>query len=158
LSNLIVWIVLHTIYEVVLKREPVQVEMLYHLVWFFTVPEAVEYSKTKIPHYGALEMNPGASFAETEKATTAVERIMAKHPEIEKVSTEIGAETMFESFSPFYTGYSMPQANAASFMFTLSDKDKRDRDIWQVIDGIQQQALRTIPASAASRSRARWRE
>ena len=46
--------------------------------------------------FGALEMAPGTSFAETERATTALERIMAKHPEIEKVSTEIGAESIFE--------------------------------------------------------------
>ncbi|HEY3297078.1 MAG TPA: efflux RND transporter permease subunit, partial [Armatimonadota bacterium] len=62
--------------------------------------------------YGVLEMDPGASFSQTERATTAVEKIMAKHPEIEKVSTEIGAESMFESFSPSYNGYAMPSVNA----------------------------------------------
>lgn len=95
--------------------------------------------------YGLLEMAPGTSFAETERATTAVEKLFAKYPEVEKVSTEMGAETMFESFSPFYTGYAMPQVNASTFMITLSDKDERKKDIWQIIDGVQQEAMQTIP-------------
>ena len=95
--------------------------------------------------YGVLEMAPGTSFAQTEKATTALEKIMAKYPEIEKVSTEIGAETMFESFSPMYTGYAMPQANAATMMITLSDKDTRQLNIWQIMDAVQKQATGTIP-------------
>ena len=95
--------------------------------------------------YGSLEMAPATSFAETERATTALERIMAKHPEIEKVSTEIGAESIFESFNPFYTGYAMPQANAAAMMITFSDKDERRRDIWQVMDAVQKEATSTIP-------------
>ncbi len=73
--------------------------------------------------YGVLEMAPGTSFAETERATTALEKIIAKYPEIEKVSTEIGTETMFESFNPVFTGYAMPQVNAATMMLTFSDKD-----------------------------------
>lgn len=95
--------------------------------------------------YGVLEMAPGTSFAETERATSALEKIMAKYPEIEKASTEIGSETMFESFSPLYTGYAMPQVNAASMMLTFSDKDSRKRDIWHVMDAIQREATRTIP-------------
>lgn len=95
--------------------------------------------------YGVLEMNPGVSFAETERAATEVEKLLAKYPEIEKVSTEIGAETMFESFSPLYTGYAMPQANGAMFMITLTDKDERKKDMWQIIDGVQKDAMATIP-------------
>ena len=95
--------------------------------------------------YGIIEMDSGASFAETEHATTEVEKIMAKHPEIEKVSTEMGAETMLESFSPLYTGYAMPAANAATFMITFSDKDDRKNDIWKIIDGVQKEAMATIP-------------
>ncbi|MHB1460126.1 MAG: efflux RND transporter permease subunit [Armatimonadota bacterium] len=95
--------------------------------------------------YGVLEMAPGTSFFETERATTALEKIMAKYPEIEKVSTEIGAETMFESFSPMYTGYAMPQVNASAMMITFSDKDTRKRDIWQIMDAIQKEATSTIP-------------
>jgi hydrophobic/amphiphilic exporter-1 (mainly G- bacteria), HAE1 family len=95
--------------------------------------------------YGVLEMAPGTSFAQTERATHALEEIMAKYPEIEKVSTEIGAETMFESFSPLYTGYAMPQVNAATMMLTFSDKDARKRDIWQIIDSVYREATSTIP-------------
>ncbi|MCX6344861.1 MAG: efflux RND transporter permease subunit [Armatimonadetes bacterium] len=95
--------------------------------------------------YGVLEMAPGTSFAQTEKATIALEKIMAKYHEIEKVSTEIGAETMFESFSPMYTGYAMPQVNASAMMITFSDKDTRKRDIWQIMDAVQKEATQTIP-------------
>ncbi len=95
--------------------------------------------------YGVLEMAPGTNFAQTEKAVRTIEKIMAKYPEIEKVSTEIGAETMFESFSPVYTGYAMPQVNGAMMMMTLSDKDERKRDIWKVMDGVRKEALATIP-------------
>lgn len=95
--------------------------------------------------YGLLEMQPGTSYAQTEKAVEAVERIMLKHPEIRKVSTEIGTETMFESWSPYYTGYQMPLVNAASFMITLTDKDEREKSIWDIIDAVQAEAMRTIP-------------
>ena len=95
--------------------------------------------------YGVLEMAPGTSFAETERATTALKKIMGKYPEIEKISTEMGAETMFESFSPMYTGYAMPQVNASAMMITFSDKDERKRDIWQVMDAVQREATSTIP-------------
>jgi len=91
--------------------------------------------------YGVLEMAPGASYAQTAEATAAVERIMLKHPEIEKVSTEIGTETG----GTFFTGYAMNQINSATMMITLSDKDDRSHTVWQVIDNIQQEAMRTIP-------------
>ena len=70
---------------------------------------------------------------------------MLQYPELEKASIEIGAESMFESWSPYFTGYQAPQVNAASMMLTFSDKDSRDRTIWQVIDGIQKQAVASIP-------------
>ncbi len=95
--------------------------------------------------YAVLETQPGTSFEGTEQTMQAIEGIMAKYPEIEDASVEIGAETMFESFSPFYTGYAMPQANAATMMLTLSDKDARRRTIWEVIDGVQKEALETVP-------------
>ncbi len=95
--------------------------------------------------YGILEMQPGTSFKGTEEATKRIEEIMKKHPEIQSVSTEIGVETMFESFSPFFTGYSMPAVNSASFMITLSDKDERKKTIWDIIDSVQKEACATIP-------------
>jgi hydrophobic/amphiphilic exporter-1 (mainly G- bacteria), HAE1 family len=94
---------------------------------------------------GFFEMAPGTSFTRTEKAVQQLERIMLKYPELEKASIEIGAESMFETFSPYYTGYQMPQVNAAAMMLTFSDKDERQRSIFQVMDGIQKEALATIP-------------
>ena len=95
---------------------------------------------------GFLEMQPGTSFAATERATEQLERIMLKHAELERASVEIGSETMFESWNPYFTGYQMPQANAASMMLTFSDKDDRKRSIWEVIDAIQKEAMATIPS------------
>lgn len=94
---------------------------------------------------GFLEMAPGTSFTETERAVDKLEQIMLKYPELEKVSIEIGAESMFESWTPFYTGYQMPAVNGAAMMLTFSDKDTRERTIWQVMDAIQREALATIP-------------
>ncbi|MEI6915383.1 MAG: efflux RND transporter permease subunit, partial [Armatimonadota bacterium] len=94
---------------------------------------------------GFMEMAPGTSYAETERAVQKLETIMLKYPELEKASIEIGAESMFESWTPFYTGYQMPQVSGAAMMLTLSDKDERKRTIWQVIDGIHREALATIP-------------
>lgn len=95
--------------------------------------------------YGIMEAQPGTSFEQTEKITRGIEKIMQKHPEITKVSTEVGTETMFESFSPFYTGYAMPLVNSASFMITLTDKSERKKSIWNIIDSVQSEALSTIP-------------
>ncbi len=94
---------------------------------------------------GFLEMNPGTSYSGTERAIRQVEDIIRKHPEVEKASIEIGAESMFETWSPFFTGYQMPAVNGAALMLTLSDKDRRKNDIFKVIDAIQKEALETIP-------------
>ncbi|MCE5237470.1 efflux RND transporter permease subunit [bacterium] len=96
--------------------------------------------------YGVLEMQPGTSFAETEKATHAIEQlILRNYPEIIKSSTEIGTETMLESTGTYFTGYAMPLVNAATFMLTLTDKEERRRDIWAVMDGLVADAQATIP-------------
>ncbi|MCW3058321.1 MAG: multidrug efflux transporter [Capsulimonas sp.] len=91
--------------------------------------------------YGVLEMQPGASYAQTQSATAALEKIILKHPEIQKVSTEIGEEPG----GTYFTGYAMNQINTATMMITLSDKDERHHTVWQVIDDVQKEALRTIP-------------
>lgn len=95
--------------------------------------------------YGALEMQPGTSLTATETAVEQIEQMMLKHPEIEKVSTEVGAESAFESTGAYYTGYAMPSVNAATFMITLSDKTERKQNIWQVVDSVQQEAIASIP-------------
>ncbi len=94
---------------------------------------------------GFLEMQPGTSFSETERAVGRLEKIMLKHPELERASIEVGQETMMESWNPYFTGYQMPSPFAASMMLTFSDKDERERTIWQVIDAIQAEAKATIP-------------
>lgn len=94
---------------------------------------------------GFLEMQPGTSFEGTQAAVKRLETIMLKHPELEKASIEVGTESMFESWSPTFTGYQMPQVNGASMMLTFSDKDARGRTIWQVMDAIHREAMATIP-------------
>ena len=79
---------------------------------------------------GFIEMEPGTSYRGTEKAVVQLEKILAKHPELEKASIEIGAESMFETWSPFFTGYQMPQVSGAALMLTFSDKDTRTRTIF----------------------------
>jgi len=91
--------------------------------------------------YGALETQPGLSFAQTEKIATQIERLMLKHPEIVDVSSEIGVDPG----GTYFNGYGMPSVNAATFMITLTDKDERPKSIWQIIDDIQNEALATIP-------------
>jgi len=91
--------------------------------------------------YGVLEMEPGASFAETEKATTAVEKLMLEHAEIKDVSSEIG----WDPGGTYYNGYGMQAANTATFMITLSDKDERAKSIWDVIDDVQHKAVSAVP-------------
>lgn len=92
-----------------------------------------------------LEMAPGTSYAQTEHAVQRIEQIMLQYPELEKASIEIGQESMFESWTPFYTGYQMPQVNGAAMMLTFSDKDDRERSIFEIIDALQKEALNTIP-------------
>lgn len=94
---------------------------------------------------GFMEMQPGTSYKGTEDAVKRLETIMAKHPELEKASIEIGAESMFETWSPAYTGYQMPQVSGAALMLTFSDKDARSKTIFDVMDAIHQEAYATIP-------------
>lgn len=91
--------------------------------------------------YGVLEVSPGLSFDETEAITTKVEQLMLKHPEIEHVSTELGTDPG----GTYYNGYNMPGVNFATFMITFSDKDERQKTIWNVIDSVQNEAIATIP-------------
>src|SRR6185436_20691370 len=58
---------------------------------------------------------------------------------------ELGAESMFETWSPAYTGYQMPQVSGAALMLTFSDKDQRRRTIFDVMDSVQKEAFMTIP-------------
>jgi HAE1 family hydrophobic/amphiphilic exporter-1 len=88
-----------------------------------------------------MEAAPGTSFARTNEIAAAVERLLMKQPEIVKVSSEMG----FEPGGTYFTGYSMGAANTALMMLTLADSSQRTRDIWHVIDGVRDEAVRTIP-------------
>ncbi len=91
--------------------------------------------------YAVLEMQPGASYAQTEAATAEFQKILTRNPEIQRVSTEIGTEPG----GTYFSGYAMNQVNTATMMITLSDKDERKRTVWQVVDNAREEALRTIP-------------
>ena len=88
-----------------------------------------------------LEATPGTSFARTSDIAAEIERLLLKQPEIVTVSSEVG----FEPGGTYFTGYSMGSVNSAFMMITLVDSSKRSRDIWQVMDGVQAEALGTIP-------------
>ena len=88
-----------------------------------------------------LEATPGTSFARTSEIAAEIERMLLKQPEIVKVSSEVG----FEPGGTYFTGYSMGSVNSAFMMITLVDSSKRSRSIWQVMDGVQAEALGTIP-------------
>lgn len=94
---------------------------------------------------GFLEMQPGTSFLGTEEAVHRLEQILLKYPQLQKASIEVGTESMFESWNPYFTGYQMPQANGVALMLTFTDKDSRRRTIWQILDAVQKEALATIP-------------
>jgi HAE1 family hydrophobic/amphiphilic exporter-1 len=88
-----------------------------------------------------LEAAPGTSFARTSEIAAQIEGMLRKQPEIVNVSSEIG----FEPGGTYFTGYSMGSVNSAFMMITLVDSARRRRDIWEVIDGVQAEAVRTIP-------------
>jgi HAE1 family hydrophobic/amphiphilic exporter-1 len=91
--------------------------------------------------YGVLETTPGTSYAKTAEITAQVERLLLAQPEVQKVSTEIG----FEPGGTYFTGYGMGAVNSAAMMISLVEKERRTRSIWEVIDGVQAEAVRTIP-------------
>lgn len=96
--------------------------------------------------YLRLEMQPGTSYAATERAVRQLQQIIEKYPEIRRVSWEVGAEGgpgYYEG--AYFTGYASMRENTATAMITLTSKDERRRDIWQIIDAIQAEATATIP-------------
>lgn len=96
--------------------------------------------------YLTLEMQPGASYAQTERAVRQIQDIIAKYPEIQHASIEVGFEGgPGYTAGAYFSGYSMGFTNGAVAMLTLTDKDTRKRDIWTVIDGIVHEATTTIP-------------
>jgi HAE1 family hydrophobic/amphiphilic exporter-1 len=94
----------------------------------------------------SLEMEPNLSYAATERAVRQLEAIMAKYPEIQHASIEIGFEGgPGYTSGAYFNGYSMGFTNGAVAMLTFTDKDTRKRDIWTIMDGIVHEATATIP-------------
>lgn len=83
--------------------------------------------------YATLEMPAGSSYAQTREAVTGLEHILLRHPEVKKVSTEIGVEP--DNIN--VTGYSMNRLNTASMMITFTDKSERQKNIWELIDQVR---------------------
>ncbi|MFG6098824.1 efflux RND transporter permease subunit [Leptolyngbyaceae cyanobacterium CCMR0082] len=92
-----------------------------------------------------LEMEAGTSFAATNAAAGRFEEIILQQPEVEKVSSQIGFELTRNS--TYFTGYSMGGVNTASMTVTITPLDERQRDIWEIMDGIEAEAKRTIPGT-----------
>ncbi|MEM6434608.1 MAG: efflux RND transporter permease subunit [Cyanobacteria bacterium P01_D01_bin.115] len=90
-----------------------------------------------------LEMEAGTSFAATDAAVARFEQIILQQPEVEKVSAQVGFELTRNS--TYFTGYSMGGVNTASLTVTITPLNERQRDIWEIMDGIEAEANRTIP-------------
>lgn len=90
-----------------------------------------------------IEAEPGTSFAKTDAIAQQFEQILQKQPEVVKISSEVGFE--LTSNSTYFTGYSMGGVNSASMIVTLKDRGERQRDIWQIMDGVDAEARRAIP-------------
>lgn len=117
---------------------------------------------------GEIEAWPGTSFEETEKIAYKIEDILLKQPEVKLVSTQIGMEP---AFGTFFSGYGVRTVNRAFFKITMTNKEERvcqfynrwadhvpglsllfrkcstlsGRDIWQIMDNVQAEAMSTIP-------------
>ena len=90
-----------------------------------------------------IELEAGASFERTNQVAQQFEEILLEQPEVEKVSSNVGFEITRNS--TYFSGYSMGSVNTASSVVTLKDLNERDRDIWQIMDGVENKARRTIP-------------
>ena len=90
-----------------------------------------------------LEMEAGTSFAATDAAAGRFEEIILQQTEVEKVSSQVGFELTRNS--TYFTGYSMGGVNTASMTVTITPLNERQRDIWEIMDGIEAEAKQTIP-------------
>ena len=90
-----------------------------------------------------IELEAGASFERTNQVAQQFEEILLEQPEVEKVSSNVGFEITRNS--TYFSGYSMGSVNTASSVVTLKDLNERSRDIWQIMDGVENKARLTIP-------------
>lgn len=88
-----------------------------------------------------LETTPGTSFAATSEKAKKFEQILLAQPEVLRVSGEIGEPTS----SGYVTGTAMGTVNSASYLVTFSPKEERKRTIWEIMDAVYAQTMRTVP-------------
>jgi len=88
-----------------------------------------------------LEAAPGTSFAATSQKAKAFEQILLAQPEVQRVSGEIGEP----AGSGYFTGTAMGTVNSTSYLITFSPKEERRRTIWQIMDAVYAQTMRTVP-------------
>ncbi|HWP30794.1 MAG TPA: efflux RND transporter permease subunit [Fimbriimonadales bacterium] len=97
-----------------------------------------------------MEMQPGTSFAATERAVKKLEQILieegVKQGWIKHASIEIGMEGgPGMTGGAYFTGYGITMVNGASAMLSLSDKDSGRPDVWTILDKIHDRAMKEIP-------------
>lgn len=98
-----------------------------------------------------MELKPGASFAQTERAARQLESILieegGKQGWLEHASLEIGVEggPGMTTGGAYFTGYQMNSIASASAMLTFRDKDTGRPDIWKIVDKVQRRAMDEIP-------------
>jgi HAE1 family hydrophobic/amphiphilic exporter-1 len=91
--------------------------------------------------YAYLESEPGSSFAATNERAKAFETILRAQPEVEQVSAEIGEAPG----NGYITGQAMNGVDSASYLITFSPKEQRQRTIWQIMDAVYGQTMKTVP-------------
>jgi len=91
--------------------------------------------------FAFLETTPGTSFSETSAKAAAFERILLAQPEVQRVSGEVGEQ----GAGGYITGQAMNGVNDASYLVTFSSKEHRGRSIWQIMDAVYDQTMRTVP-------------
>ncbi|MBV6504419.1 MAG: Multidrug resistance protein MdtB [Fimbriimonadales bacterium] len=97
-----------------------------------------------------MEMKPGTSFAETEKAVRKLEEIMieegGRQGWLKHAAIELGVEGgPGMTGGTYFTGYGMKFVNGAMAMLTFTDKDSGRPNIWKIIDTIHHRAMSEIP-------------
>ncbi len=98
-----------------------------------------------------MEMQPGSSFAETERGTKKLEAIIREEGLnqgwITNASLELGVESGpgMTTGGAYLTGYQMNQISGVSGMLTLTDKGAGRPDVFKIMDKIQARALKEIP-------------
>jgi hydrophobic/amphiphilic exporter-1 (mainly G- bacteria), HAE1 family len=88
-----------------------------------------------------LESDPGSSFAATDERAKAFETILRAQPEVQQISGEIGEAPG----NGYITGQAMNGVGSASYLITFRPKEQRQRTIWQIMDAVYAQTMKTVP-------------